>query len=181
MNTCVIMCQKPWSDCYEMIQQSLGKLTEQFYLTTSWKMQEEKVRWCFAMVTQRLDIYSDTRRRAKKRFQYCLNAQSSKQFLYLRAIQGHPGDNAIDPALQDNILLPKGFTEYLYHVGNASEMNSIIRSVLIPGRRSLKRGRQSVFFTITNPMEDDNVVEETPCDLTKPRIAPHKKKVGNMF
>ena len=34
----------------------------------------------------------------------------------------------MDPALQDNILIPKGFTEYLYHVGNVSEMHSIIRS-----------------------------------------------------
>ena len=53
-------------------------------------------------------------------------------------------------------------------------MNSIIRIGLMPGGRSLKRGRQSVFFTITNPMEDDNGIVETPCDLTKPRIAPYK-------
>ena len=72
--------------------------------------------------------------------------------------------------LQDHVLLPKGFTEYIYHVGNASEINSIIRSGLIPGGRSLKRGRQSVFFTFTNPMEYDNSVGKTPCDLTKPRI-----------
>ena len=43
-----------------------------------------------------------------------------------------------------------------------------------------------MFFTITNPMEDDNGMEETPCDLTKPRIAPYKKyletssKYGNI-
>ena len=47
-----------------------------------------------------------------------------KQFLCLRAIQGHSGDNAIDPELQENILLPKRFTEYIYHVGNANELNS---------------------------------------------------------
>ena len=49
---------------------------------------------------------------AKKRFQYCLNPNSSNQFLYVRAIQGHSGESVIDPALQDNVLLPKGFTEY---------------------------------------------------------------------
>ena len=32
-----------------------------------------------------------------------------------------------------------------------------------------------MFFTIVHPMEDDNCMEETPCDLTKPRIAPYKK------
>ena len=41
--------------------------------------------------------------------------------------------NAIDPELPDNVLLPKGFTEYIYHVGNVSEVHSIIKSGLIPG------------------------------------------------
>ena len=111
---------------------------------------------------------------AKKRFQYCVNPNSSDRFLYLRAIQGHSGDNAIDPALQDNVLLPKRFTEYLYDVGDANELNSIERNGLIPGRKSFKKGRQALFFTVTNPMEDDNGVGETPCDLTKPRMAPYK-------
>ena len=31
-----------------------------------------------------------------------------------------------------------------------------------------------MFFTIVNPMEDDKCMEETPCDLTKPRIVPYK-------
>ena len=53
-------------------------------------------------------------------------------------------------------------------------MNSMIRSWLIPGGRGLKRGRQSVFFTVTNPMEDDNGVGETPSDLNNPRITPYK-------
>ena len=35
----------------------------------------------------------------KKRFQYCLNPNSSKHFLYFRAIQGHSGSNLVDPAL----------------------------------------------------------------------------------
>ena len=61
---------------------------------------------------------------AKKRFQHCVNPNSSNQFLYLRAIQGHSEENAIDPTLQDNALLPKGFTEFLYHVRNANELNS---------------------------------------------------------
>ena len=39
---------------------------------------------------------------------------------------------------------------------------------------SLKRGRQAVFFTTVNPMEDGYGLGETPCDLTKPRIAPYK-------
>ena len=31
-----------------------------------------------------------------------------------------------------------------------------------------------MFFTVTNPLEDDTGMKETPCDLTKSRIAPCK-------
>ena len=70
----------------------------------------------------------------KKRFQYCVNPSSPNQLLYLPVIQGHPGDNAVDPTLQDNVLLAEGFTQYIYHVTNASELNSIIRNGSIPGK-----------------------------------------------
>ena len=53
----------------------------------------------------------------KKSFQYCLNPHYPPQFLFFRAIQGRSG-STINPALQDNVLLPEGFTEYIYHVGN---------------------------------------------------------------
>ena len=106
--------------------------------------------------------------RAKKRLQYCVSPNSSNQFLYPRAIQRHSRESAVDPALWDNILLPKGFTEYLHHVGNANELNSMNRNGLIPGGTSLKRG------TTLNPMEDVCGMGETPCDLTKWRIAPNK-------
>ena len=41
-------------------------------------------------------------------------------------------------ALQDNVLMPEDFTEYIYHVGNVIELNSIIRSGLMPGGKSPK-------------------------------------------
>ena len=71
------------------------------------------------------------------------------QFLYLEAIRRHSGESALDPAPQDSIPIPKGFTEYIHHVGNASELNSFFRNGLIPEGKSLKRGRQAVFFTVT--------------------------------
>ena len=60
--------------------------------------------------------------RPKKRFQDCLSPNSSKHFLYFKAIQGHSGGNLIDLALQDNVLLPEDFTEYISHIGNLGEM-----------------------------------------------------------
>ena len=48
----------------------------------------------------------------KKRFQYCTDS-SGQEILYLRALQGHQGRNPIDPSLQDNVLIPDNFFEYI--------------------------------------------------------------------
>ena len=53
-------------------------------------------------------------------------------------------------------------------------MHSIIQGGLIPGRRSLIRDRQSVFFTAVNPMYVNQDQEEVQYDLDKPRIAFYK-------
>ena len=45
---------------------------------------------------------------------------------------------------------------------------------LIPGGVSLRTGRQAVFFTILNPMDDQDGIGETLCDLSQTRIAPCK-------
>ena len=51
----------------------------------------------------------------KKIFQYC--SDSSGTILCLRALQGHSGRNFIDPSLQDNVVIPSGFFQYIYHIG----------------------------------------------------------------
>ena len=91
----------------------------------------------------------------RQSFNTALNPSSSKHFLYFKAIQGHSGGNLVDPALQDNVPMREDFTEYIYHIGNVSQIHSVIGSGLIPGGRSLKRDKQSVFFTTVNPMDDD--------------------------
>ena len=138
-------------------------------------MQEEEVRRCFAMVTCRLDINSGNRRRSEEKISIL---RESKLFQSIPV----PSSNWIifrrncywSCITQDNELLPKGFTEYIYHVGNASEVNSMIRNGLIPGGKSIKRGRQAVFFTTVSPVGGECGLGEPPLDLTKPRIAPHK-------
>ena len=109
----------------------------------------------------------------KKRFQYCVNPNYSQKILYLRAIQGHSG-GTMNPALQDNVLLPEGFTEHMYHVGNGKELSSIVNHGLIPGGVSLRTGREAVFFTIVNPMDNQDGLGEHLCDLSQARIAPYK-------
>ena len=78
----------------------------------------------------------------KKRFQYCTDP-SGQEILYLRALQGHAGRNPIDPSLQDNVLLPNDFFEYIYHIGCAINLHSITNSGLIPGGQILGNERQT--------------------------------------
>ena len=63
--------------------------------------------------------------RHKKRFQYC--ADSSGTILYLRALQSHSRRKFIDPSLQDNVFIPDGFFEYIYHIGCPIDLHSIIK------------------------------------------------------
>ena len=104
----------------------------------------------------------------KKRFQYCLDPHSAETILYLRAIQDHSVWNQIDPALQDNVLLPSDFAEYIYHVGSSHDMHSIIQSRLIPGGKDIKRGRQTSFFTAVNPTHT-HLHKQRDHNVTKPR------------
>ena len=54
---------------------------------------------------------------SKRRYQYC--SDMSGTILYLRALQGHSGNNLIDPALQDNVVIGTGIFHYIYHIGCA--------------------------------------------------------------
>ena len=72
----------------------------------------------------------------KKRFQYCTDP-SGQEILYLRAFQGHSGRNPIDPSLQDNVLIPDNFFQYIYHIGCAISLHSILTS----GGQKFKQGK----------------------------------------
>ena len=65
----------------------------------------------------------------RKDFNIVLTHQD-KKFFILRALQGHSGRNLIDPTLQDNVVIPDGFFEYIYHIGCAINLHSIMNSGL---------------------------------------------------
>ena len=103
----------------------------------------------------------------KKRFQYCTD--SSGTIVYLRALQGHSGCNLIDPSLQDNVIIQSNFFQYIYHVGCAINLHSIINSGLIPGGQKLSK-RQTVFFLHVDPMDKEHKDPDV-IDLSVPRHA----------
>ena len=110
----------------------------------------------------------------KKTFQCCTDS-SGQEILYLRALQGHSGRNPIYPTLQDNVLIPDNFFEYIHHVGCAIDLHSITNSGLIPGGHNSSDERQTVFLTAVNPMNQDHR-DPHKLDLTKPRLASYKQK-----
>ena len=105
-------------------------------------------------------IWSDDRWKAclaagggsKRRFQYC--SDNSGTILYLRALQGHSGNNLIDPMLQDNVVIGTGIFPFIYHVGCTFNVHSIINNGLVPGGQDLSR-RQTVFFLLVDPRDEN--------------------------
>ena len=87
---------------------------------------------------------------AKRRFQYCTD--DSGIIIYFKALQGHSGRNLIDPSLQDNVVIPSRFFQYIYHIGCALNLHSIINSGLIPGGQDSSK-RQTVFFFPFDPRD----------------------------
>ena len=109
----------------------------------------------------------------KKRYQYCTD--SSGAILYLRALQGHSGRNPIDPTLQDNVVIPNNFFDYIYHIGCAVSLHSITNSGFTAGGQNSSRERQTVFFTAVNPLNKEHK-DPYELDLTIPRLASYKQK-----
>ena len=108
-----------------------------------------------------IQVWSDDRWKAclaarggsKRRYQYC--SDNSGRILYLRALQGHSGNNLIDPTLQDNVVIGSGIFHYIYHIGCAFNLHSTINNGLIPGGQDLSR-RQTVFFLPIDPRDTDH-------------------------
>ena len=90
-----------------------------------------------------------------KDFNTALTRQDKKFFTF-RALQGHSGRNPIDLTLQDNVLIPNDFFEYIYHIGCAVSVHSITDSGLIAGGQNSSKERQTVFFTAVNPMHKNH-------------------------
>ena len=75
-----------------------------------------------------------------KRFQYCLKPNCREKLLYLRATQGkaYSGNARINPALQDNVLLPKEF--YQVFLSRRKRKGIIVRNGKVPGGFSTGTG-----------------------------------------
>ena len=108
----------------------------------------------------------------KRRSQYCTD--SSGTIVFFRALQGHSGRNLIDPSLKDNVVIPNIFFQFIFHVGCAFNLHSIISSGLIPGGQSLSK-RRTVFFLLVDLM-DKSHKDPDVIDLSVPGHAQYLHK-----
>ena len=104
---------------------------------------------------------------AKRRYQYCTDISGT--IIYFRALQGHSGRDLIDPSLQDNVIIQRGFFQHIYHIGCAFNLHSIINNGLIPGGQNSSK-RQTVFFLPIDP-RDKGHQDPAKIDFTVPRRA----------
>ena len=88
---------------------------------------------------------------AKRRYQYCTDI--SGIIIYFQALQGHSGRNLIDPSLQDNVVIQRGFFPHIYHIGCAFNLHSTINNGLILGGQNSSM-RQTVFFLPIDPRDN---------------------------
>ena len=111
MNMSAASCRKQWPDCYDMMKIFIGKPTEQSNMKILLKISTKEKKFEGASQWLLNDWMSFLAKGggAKKRYQYCLNPNSSRHISCFRAIQGHSGGIAINPELQDKVLLPTGF------------------------------------------------------------------------
>ena len=105
----------------------------------------------------------------RKDFNVVLTRQDKKFFIseLFKVIQ-----DAI--SLQDNVLIPNDFFEYIYHIGCANNLHFIMNSGWIPGGQILSK-RQTVFFTSVDPVNKERKDPDT-IDLEAPRLARYKQK-----
>ena len=109
------------------------------------QLNSSELNFIFEIILHKYSIGLDDRWKAclaagggsKRRCQYC--SDNSGRILYLRALQGHSGNNLIDPTLQDNVVIGSGIFHYIYHIGFAFNLHSIINNGLAPGGQDLSR------------------------------------------
>ena len=75
----------------------------------------------------------------------------------------------IDPSLQDNVVIQRGFFHHIYHIGCAFNLHSIINNGLIPGGQNSSK-RQTVFFLPIDPRDREHKDPEK-IDFSVPRRA----------
>ena len=79
--------------------------------------------------------------------------------MYIRAIQGHTGENMIAPELMGHVAIPHNWKYFVFHRG--CSFNT--------GGKESKEGRQTIFFTPLNAFGKIQMKKNPSDDLSIPR------------
>ena len=101
--------------------------------------------------------------RPKKRFQCCLNPNSSKYFLCFREIQGHSGGKSRWSFVHCNTMYCCRMTpaECIYHIGKCKCIVLKNQKWIDPRRRKSQRWQAICVFPV-HPMVDNQSIERSP-------------------
>ena len=164
------------SRCLECLSHLIHGWSERF-LWRPWSLHQPSSSFSHSSSTSSSSFYPSTSPRLRSKI---LCATSPRRWGQLtspsptQALQGHSRRSLIDPTLQDNVVIPSNFFQYIYHVACAINLHSIINSGLIPGGQILTN-RQTVFFLPVDPM-DKNHKDPGTIDLYSPRHAQYMHK-----
>ena len=76
----------------------------------------------------------------RKDFNIVLTRQDKKFFI--SELFNYSGRNPIDPSLQDNVLIPDNFFDYIYHIGCVISLFTLHHKIRIEsGRTKFKQGK----------------------------------------
>ena len=115
-----------------------------------------------AVVSFSLDKLSVKRRRSKEEISILLDSLLGTQFSHDSCTSKRSRDTQEEPSLVlcCKTMLPDDFAEYIYHIGNVTDMHSITNSGLILGGKRLRKERQCVFFAAVKPMDEHRFPEK---------------------
>ena len=152
----VLICERSWTDVepgtYSHVAYPVSKRLALFFVNVIYlekkmeRLNSGDYKMVFGTSSRNSRHWSDEMWKSrmargggnKKIFQHCTDP-SGQEILYLRALQGHSGRNPIDPSLQDNVLIPNNFCEYICHIGCAINLHSITNSGLTAGGQLFER------------------------------------------
>ena len=119
---------------------------------------------------QQIDEGSD-----KTSVECCENSKDS--LMYIRAIQGHTDGSMIVPELMGHVTIPYNWKEFVFHWSCSFNINSILGTRLVAGRRESKEGRQKIFFTPLKPFGENPDQEAPGGDLSISRKAHYHRNL----
>ena len=131
------------------------------------------IRQCSALVTWKNGSQFWREWRTEEKVSILREPELFSKFLYVRVIQGHSG-STINRALQDNALLPEGFTDFL--ITSETENNLGQRWIVVwLQEESFSKQADKL---CSSPMWIRWIIKmaswETLCDLSQTRIAPYR-------